>query len=123
MPTAIEIDIDPSRKVEVNIADVSHSPTVFAYRLWFKPPGQSDWQEFAKGDTRTPPPYHHARGGLPNNTKLLLKIALGSRKKADYHMVVTFLQEGVICANGILTEQGTTSGNGSAVIRREVALV
>jgi len=124
MPGPIEIDTDPTKALEVSVAEQTHNPELFAYRLWFKQPNETDWTLLAHGDTRKPPPYHHSPGkALAKDTKLLLKIALGGHKNSKYHMIVTFLQDGKICPNGIVSEPGTTSGNGSAVIRQEVTLV
>jgi hypothetical protein len=119
MPKPVENDAD--KPIDINF--VGQSPHVFAYRMWYRPPGEDDWTVIGEGDTQDDIPDHHVTRPHSDGTQIAIMAAIGGRPNSMYRYLITFSQEGAITQGGAIQERGKTSADGGAVKTTKVVLV
>ena len=119
MPKPVENDSD--KPIDINF--VGQSPHVFAYRIWYRLPGEDSWTIIGDGDTQDDVPDYHGTGPHIDGTQIAIMVAIGGKKNSMYRYLITFSQDGAIAQGGAIQERGRTSADGGAVRTTKVVLV
>ena len=112
---------DADKPIDINFA--GQTPHVFAYRMWYRRPGEESWTKFAEGHTEDDQADHHRTGPHPDGTKIASMVAVGGKKSSLYRFLLIFSQDGQVVQGGIIRESGKTSADGGALKSTRVVLV
>lgn len=116
-----QIRIDPATQLEINV--VSRSPHVLGYRVWSRPTNASGaWNQVADGDTSDNIP-DNTKIRVAANTSLTYWFGIGGNPNTHYRALLILSQDGQILNDGTLIEEGTSDGNGFAVVEKRVELI
>lgn len=111
---------DAGEEMDINFA--GQSPHVFAYRMWFRRPGDESWTLFGEGDTSDDVPDHQSTGPHPADTQIIVWTAVGGKPNSNYRFLLTFSQGGAIVTGGVISRSGKTSGDGGGARKTKVIL-
>lgn len=90
------------------------SPSILAYGVWLKRPGQQ-WNKDPdkKGTTEDEVADIHDLGIIPRGTELHISLGLGGKAKRGFKVEVDFLQDGAsVGASGTFFSQGLLDNEG-----------
>ncbi len=114
------IEADSTRPLEFEIA--GESPHVFSYRFWYRLPAEKRWTKFAEGHTGVALPDRFTVGPLVPNSEVSYWIGVGGHGNSAYRVHISVRQDGTEVPGGVFRHDGTTTGEGGAVVQNQLLL-